>query len=182
MKGNNAGLAPALDEGEQMNAGMTEINVHQIRPATFKQVRQQLVLTAINDRRCPNDKLQPAMSNRIKTRRGYQLDIIERKALGVLNRFRHDESLHLPQAGDLPIDVKHLRFQKRGAVARYDDLRHNGWGRVVGKDKSGDCGGRMFLCLTQIPICSRAWSLHKKARASPKIITMLFRASALARP
>jgi hypothetical protein len=61
MEGNNARLGPAADEGQQMHAGVAKINVHEIGPAAFEQIGQELVFAPVNDRRLPLDKLEPAV-------------------------------------------------------------------------------------------------------------------------
>ena len=38
MKGNDTRLVPALDEGQKVHAGVTEINVHQVRTAPLQQL------------------------------------------------------------------------------------------------------------------------------------------------
>ena len=51
VKRNDTRLVPALDEGQEMHAGMPEIDMHQVRAAPLQQIRKHLVFAAINNRR-----------------------------------------------------------------------------------------------------------------------------------
>src|SRR4029079_15515602 len=114
--------------GQQVDASVSKINVHDIRTTAFQQVGQELIFPAINDRRPTLHKLQPSVPNRIETRCGNELDIVERKTFGVLDFLRHDEGTHIAQTGYLPVDVKHLRFEESCAVTGDDQFRHKKWG------------------------------------------------------
>src|SRR5947209_19481396 len=47
-----------------------------------------------------------------------QIDFVERKFSGMLPLLRDNDRPNPMQAGDLPIDVQHLRLQKRRAIKR----------------------------------------------------------------
>src|SRR2546423_4201886 len=107
-----------------MDAGVPEINVHQIGAAPFQQPREHLIFTAINDRRFLFHPLEPAVPERIGPRFRDQLDIAKWEKLGVLERLGHDERVVLVKRAHLPVDVEHLRFKERGAVTGYDWFGH----------------------------------------------------------
>jgi len=51
------------------------------------------------------------------------VNLIEWKLGGVLTLPRDDEWPHPPERADLPVDVQHLRLEKRGAITRNDRTR-----------------------------------------------------------
>jgi len=116
-----------------MHPGVAKINVHQIGAAAFQQAGEKLVLAAIDNRGAPFHEFQPAMPKGIKMRHRDELDVIERKPVGVLHFLRHDEGADLAQARDLPVNMKHLRLQKCCAVTCDDQFRH----KKLGNSKSG---------------------------------------------
>ncbi len=68
MKRNHARLIPALDERQQVHAGVAEINVHQIGAAPLQQRGQHLVFASIHDGRAALHEFQPAVPQRIGPR------------------------------------------------------------------------------------------------------------------
>jgi hypothetical protein len=52
---------------------------------------------------------------------------MKRKNVRILAKFRDDKRLKLDQAGDLPVNMLHLSFEKIGAVTR-----DNWLGRIQG--------------------------------------------------
>ena len=93
VKRNDTRLIPAFDEGQEMHAGVPEIDMHQVRAAPFQEVREHLVFAAIDDRGPLSHPLQPAVSERIAGRFWNDLDVAERKQFAVLQRFGHDERI-----------------------------------------------------------------------------------------
>src|ERR1041384_3922495 len=124
VKRNDTRFVPALDERQQMHAGMPEINMHQVGATPFQQSRKHLIFAAINDGRLLFHPLKPAVPERISARLGNQLDVAKRKALNVLERLGHDERVVFVKRTHLPVDVEHLRFQECGAVTGYDWFGH----------------------------------------------------------
>ena len=121
MEGDDARFAPALDKREQMDAGMAEINVHEVRATTAEDLHQALHLAAVVERREMADVLEPETANEVFARFARDhLDIGKGEALGGGALFGDDEGLVTPQPCNLPVDVKHLGLQEGGAVAGDD--------------------------------------------------------------
>ena len=128
VKGDHDGLGPALDERQQVHAGVSEVDVHQVRGASLQQVARAP--------RIRRDRRWAARAGCISARSGGR-SCCERQGpirppppgMGYMSG--HCLSLQItkvsvaPQAGDLPVDVPHLRLQERRAVAcdrRHDSL------------------------------------------------------------
>src|SRR3954465_12568692 len=113
-----------LDERQEMDAGVTKVNVHQVGAAALEERRQELIFPAVDNRRRLFHELQPTVPERVKARLRNHLDVFERKALHVLEPFRHDERVVTLERTHLPVNVEHFRFEECGAVAGYDGLTH----------------------------------------------------------
>src|SRR5437588_10664824 len=124
MEEEDTRFVQALDERQQVHAGVPEINVHQIGSAPGQKSCTHLILAAIHDGRSLFDPFQPAVPERIGPRFWNQLDIAKWEKLGVLERLGHDERVVLVKRAHLPIDVEHLRFKEGGAITGYDSLGH----------------------------------------------------------
>ena len=79
------------------------------------------------------------MPERIRVRRGYELDVAERKQLAVLERLRHDECLVVVQRADLAVDVQHLRLQEGRAITGYNSFTHEKRRLSVSSRKLSTC-------------------------------------------
>src|SRR4029077_7479957 len=62
----------------------------------------------------------PKAPEKMCCRLGNNLDVIKREALGLLSFLRNNEWSASSQRCDLPVDMEHLRFQKRRAIASDD--------------------------------------------------------------
>src|SRR5690606_32334315 len=71
------------------------------------------------------DVLEPAVSQEIAAAFGHEFDILKGVALLAEPLFAHDERRVTLQAGDLPVDVEHLRLEVSGAVAGNDRARNH---------------------------------------------------------
>ena len=126
VKGDDRWALPPLHERAEMHASVAEINMHHISAPTSKERRQLLHLAPVMERRNAPDELQIKASQKGLLRLGKQFDIPERIKLGALPFLGHHKRLIPLQRADLPVNVQHLRLEKRGAVAGNNRLLHDG--------------------------------------------------------
>ena len=131
-------MIPFLHEGKEMHAGVAEIDVHEIDGTALEYFQEDLQFSTVIDGRAAADVFEVKALDEILPSARDELDVLERKAVGVLALAGEDNGIVTAEADDLPVDVQHLGLQKRGAVAGYDRLH----GKLSG---SFNC---FFWCFT----------------------------------
>ena len=124
MKRYHARLVPLLDEREQVHAGMSKIDMHQIGAMPLQQRIKRLILASIDNGRAPLHEFQPAVYQQICAPLRYNFYSGKRKSFRILDLFCDNEGIDAPQRFHLPVNMQHLRLQKAGAIARYDPPAH----------------------------------------------------------
>lgn len=120
----DGGVGPALEEREEVDARVTEVDVEDVGVAPFQDAGEGSVFAAVDDRRFAADVFEPEAAEEIAADWRNGFDVIERVAVGAAAFFGHHEGFPSLQAGDLPVDVEHLRLEEGCAVAGDDGLAH----------------------------------------------------------
>ena len=102
---------------------MAEKNVQELRVNAL-QSRDQSALFAGRDLpRLIAQLSKPKPPQEMRGRFSYETNVIKGKTCSVLALLRDDKWSHAPERGDLPVDVEHLRLQKRRAIKCCDRAR-----------------------------------------------------------
>ena len=105
-----------------MHAGVSKIDMQQICFTTFQNPGNYTILTAIDDSGLAFYVLQPESTNKILPDPGLNFHLRKWEFL-LAETFPADhEGFIPPQAIHLPVNVKHFRLEKRGAIT--GDDRH----------------------------------------------------------
>ena len=111
----------------EMDRDVSEINVQELRLVLREHILEP---TYFGVRYLPGRVLQitkPKAAQEMRDRFSNQTDRIEGEARGFLTLLRDYDRTETLQRGDLPVDVQHLRLEKRRAIAgdnRRRALRH----------------------------------------------------------
>ena len=120
VKGNHAWAVPLEDEGKQMDAGMTEVDVEKVGWSAFEDFQDLLQFAPVIDGGESADVFQPEAFEEVFSGTRYFLDGFKREMRGIGAFACQYKSLVPAQSGDLPVDVAHLGLEKCGAVAGDD--------------------------------------------------------------
>ena len=123
MERNNRRLSPVPDERQEMDRDVPEINVQQLRLVLVEQMLdlQHLAVRNLPGRvaHCP----KPEAPQKMRRRFSDDEDRRKRKPLRLLALLRDDHRPKPLERGDLPVDVQHLRLEKRRAITGDDRRR-----------------------------------------------------------
>lgn len=115
-------VRPVSDEWQQVHAGVAEVDVQEIRLPSAENAGELIIFAAVKDRLHAADVFLVEPCEKIDARARQEFDGVEGELLPALSLLRHHECFVTPQSRDLPVNVQHLRFEERGAVA--GDDRH----------------------------------------------------------
>src|SRR3954447_3037368 len=99
-----------------MNRDVSEINVQQLRSALGQNGSQRFQLEAGNLPGLVEQLAKPKSPQEMSRRFAHEIDGFEGKPLRIFAFLRDDDGPDLLQRCDLPVDVKHLRFEKGRAI------------------------------------------------------------------
>ncbi len=120
---NNGRVSPVQDERQEMDRDVPEINVQQLR---FGVVQYALELQDLAVGNLPGRCAQfskPKAAQEMRRRFSDDKDRVERKPLCLFALLGDDHRPKPLQRGYLPVNVQHLRLEKRRAVAGDDRRR-----------------------------------------------------------
>ena len=102
---------------------MAEKNVQKLRVGALESREQPVPFARRDLPRLIVQLSKPKPPQKMSRRFRNDLDLIKWKLGGVLALLRDDEGPHALERGDLPVDVQHLRFEKRRAITGDDRMR-----------------------------------------------------------
>ena len=119
VEGDDAGAVPFEDEGEEMDAGVSKVDVEEMGGASAEDFEDLLKFAPVIDRWESTEVFEPESFEEIFPGFWDFLDGIERK-LGCVGALPGEhEGVVAPQACHLAVDVAHLGFEESGAVTRH---------------------------------------------------------------
>ena len=123
MERNHRRRSPVQDERQEMDRDVPEINVEQLRLIFLEQMLdlQDLAVRNLPGRFSHRPKPEPPQE--MRRRFSDDKDRFKRKPLRLLALLRDDHRPKPLQRGYLPVNVQHLRLEKRRAIAGDDRRR-----------------------------------------------------------
>ena len=109
-----------LEKGQQMDAGVPEVDVQEVGLPAVENPREGAVFAAVDERCFAADIFEVEAADEIAACGGDDFDVGEGEFCGGLALFGEDKGAIALQAGDLPVDVQHFRFEEGGAVTGYN--------------------------------------------------------------
>lgn len=103
-----------------MDAGIPEIDVHEIRIPPQEHAPDDFELASVHQGRSSDQILQPPPTDRTWVGAFKQLQILKWIERCIFPNFRDNKCMDPLQRSDLTIDVKHLRLEKIGAKTGND--------------------------------------------------------------
>lgn len=122
MKTDHRGPGPAPQKRQQMDPGVTEINMQQVGLMGRQHSRQCAVLATVHDWRFVPHVFQPRSPEEIRSHGRRNDGFIKWKPFSLKSFLANDKCLPPAQTGDLPVDVQHLGLEEGGAIT--GDARH----------------------------------------------------------
>ena len=106
-----------------MRGDVTKVNVQEPRMGVFQKVHQRAKLAGRNLPRFIPQLAKPKAAQKMQRRFWDNVDLIKWKAGRIFPFLSDDNGRDALERGDLPVDVPHLRFQKRRAITGDDGER-----------------------------------------------------------
>src|SRR4029077_14678250 len=99
-----------------MNGDLAEVNVQRPSVSFSQDIQQRALLGARNLPRHIAQLPEPETPQKMCCGFRNNFDKLEREALGFLSLLRDHDRSASSQCSNLPVDMQHLRFQKRRAI------------------------------------------------------------------
>src|SRR5947199_5192678 len=103
-----------------MDGDVTKKNVQQLRVLPIQNRSQRADFSLRNLPRTVADLPKPEPSHKMHRRLSDDVDLIERKAVRILAFLSDNNRSDAAKAGNLPVNVQHLRLEKGRAIKRGD--------------------------------------------------------------
>src|ERR1700731_2025318 len=116
MKRNDHRTRPRLNEREQMHRNMPEINMEQAGAGSLQKREQTFQFHSRDLPRLIEQLAKPKAAKKVRGRFPNGIDRLERKRFGIFSFLRDDNWPDPSQPGNLPVNVKHFRLEKRRAI------------------------------------------------------------------
>ena len=113
-------MPPVSNQRQKVNCNMAKENMEETSILPFENLGQ---LAQFPGRNLPGqitNLAKPEAPQKMKSRPWNDINLIHRKPRGVFSLLRDYHRLKTLEAGDLPVDVEHLRLQKSRAIERDD--------------------------------------------------------------
>lgn len=121
--------AVMLEEREEMDAGVAEVDVEEVRVPVLEDAEQGTVFAAVDEGGFAADVFEVEAAEEVAPGGGDHFDLGEGEFFSALALFAEDEGAVAFQSGDLAVDMQHFRFEESGAVA--GDGGHGEKGRMA---------------------------------------------------
>jgi|ERR1700730_6465789 hypothetical protein len=105
-----------------MDCDVPKKNVEKLRVVSVQNASDGGQFSAGNLPRLIVNLSEPEAPQKVGRRLFDDIDLIERKPVGIFSLLGNDHRLDAPKRGDLPVDVQHLRLEKCRAVKSNDRL------------------------------------------------------------
>jgi hypothetical protein len=115
MKRNHARTIPSFNKWKQMNPGIPEVDMHEIRIPTQQHAPNYFEFASIHQSGSPRQIFQAPAPEWTDFRPLEQLKIWKGIEFRIFAKFGYDKALNPLQRGDLTKDVEHLHLEKIGA-------------------------------------------------------------------